>query len=382
MTNPSDVVIIGAGIIGAATAFFATRAGLAVTVIDQGLPASGTTSRCEGNLLISDKELGPELELARYSLGVWQEDLAEFSDLWEFDAKGGIIVATSQAALAGLAELSVHQREHGIDAQPLTDEGLRELEPHITPAAHGAVFYPQDCQVQPILAAAHLLRLAREAGAKVFPNTRVIGFARSGGRVTGVETPSGTFSAAAVLNATGTWAGEVADLAGVNVPVLPRKGFVVVTEPLPERVHHKVYAADYVGDVGSSDAALQTSAVIEDTPAGTILIGSSRERVGFDPSVSTEALRRIGQNAIELFPFLAEVNILRHYHGFRPYCPDHLPVIGPDPRAPGLWHAAGHEGAGIGLSAGTGKLLAQALTGSPSDLPLTPFRPERFEEAA
>src|SRR5699024_2379107 len=109
-----------------------------------------------------------------------------------------------------------------------TDETLRELEPHITLAAHGAVFYPQDCQVQPILAAAHLLRLAQEAGAKVFPHTRATGFTRAGERVTGVQTPSGTFSAGAVLNATGTWAGEVADLAGTRVPVLPRRGFVVV----------------------------------------------------------------------------------------------------------------------------------------------------------
>src|SRR5699024_7513096 len=106
----------------------------------------------------------------------------------------------------------------------------------------------------------------------------------------------------------------------------------VVTEPLPKRVHHKVYAADYVSDVGSSDAALQSSAAVEDTPAGTILIGSSRERVGFDSRTSPAALRRIGEGAIELFPFLADVAIMRHYHGFRPYCPDHLPVIGPDPR--------------------------------------------------
>jgi len=73
--------------------------------------------------------------------------------------------------------------------------------------------------------------------------------------------------------------------------------------------------------------------------------------------------------------------MLRHYHGFRPFCPDHLPVIGHDPRAPGLWHAAGHEGAGIGLGPGTGKLLAQALAGETPDMALDPFRPERFDEA-
>lgn len=156
----------------------------------------------------------------------------------------------------------------------------------------------------------------------------------------------------------------------------------MVTEPLPPRVFHKVYAAEYIDNVGSADAGLQASPVVEGTPAGTILIGSSRERVGFDSTVSTEALRAIAANAIDLFPFLERTRIMRHYHGFRPYCPDHLPVIGPDPRAPGLWHACGHEGAGIGLAAGTGKLLAQALVGDDPELPLDPFRPERFGDAA
>jgi len=128
----------------------------------------------------------------------------------------------------------------------------------------------------------------------------------------------------------------------------------------------------------SSDAGLQTSTVIEGTRGGTILIGSSRERVGFDRGMSLPALREIAGKALALFPVLAGVRIMRAYLGFRPYCPDHLPVIGHDARAPGLWHASGHEGAGIGLSVGTGKLLAQALAGRTPDLDLTPFAPERF----
>jgi glycine/D-amino acid oxidase-like deaminating enzyme len=156
----------------------------------------------------------------------------------------------------------------------------------------------------------------------------------------------------------------------------------MVTEPLPPMVHHKVYAAEYIDNVGSSDAGLQASPVVEGTPSGTILIGSTRERVGFDRTVSTDALRLLAGNAMALFPFLEHVKAIRHYHGFRPYCPDHLPVIGHDDRAPGLWHAAGHEGAGIGLSAGTGKLLAQALAGHLPDLDLASFAPARFGEQA
>lgn len=383
----SDVLIIGAGIIGCATAYFAARAGLSVTVVDRGHPASGTTSRCEGNILVSDKELGPELELTRYSLGLWQGELAEHGRLWEFERKGGIIVASRETSLASLERFSAAQREFGIESHRLDESELRELEPNVTERALGAALYPGDCQVQPILAASQLLRLARGLGAQLVTRAPVTALLR-GGRgghgdtVVGARTTRGDFHAAHVVNATGPWAGAIGEMAGVRVPVMPRRGFVMVTEPLPPMVHHKVYAAEYVDNVGSGDAGLQASPVVEGTPSGTVLIGSSRERVGFDPAVSAEALRTIARNAIELFPFLERTRMLRHYHGFRPYCPDHLPVIGADPRAPGLWHAAGHEGAGIGLGPGTGKLLAQALTGGEPELSLTPFRPERFEEEA
>ncbi|UNX55101.1 FAD-binding oxidoreductase [Georgenia sp. TF02-10] len=373
-----DLLVVGAGIVGAATAYLAARAGLAVTVVDRAAPAAGTSSHGEGNVLVSDKELGPELDLAQYSSEVWRTELGEHADAWEFEAKGGLVVAATEQSLAALTALAEVQRGAGVAATPVAAEDLPALEPHLADGLAGAVHYPQDAQLMPMLAVAHLLRLARDAGAAVRPRTEVTGFLRAGDRVVGVRTPGGDVPAGAVLNAAGPWSGQVAALAGVDLPVAPRRGFVLVTEPVPVLVRHKVYAAEYVSDVASSDAALQSSPVVEGTPAGTILIGSTRERVGFDATVSVPALARLAAAAVGLFPALAGVVVMRHYHGFRPYCPDHLPVIGPDPRAPGLWHAAGHEGAGVGLAAGTAALLVQALTGAATALPLDPFRPERF----
>ncbi|KJS51419.1 FAD-dependent oxidoreductase, partial [Streptomyces rubellomurinus subsp. indigoferus] len=107
-----------------------------------------------------------------------------------------------------------------------------------------------------------------------------------------------------VVNGAGTWGGELAALAGVHLPVLPRRGFVLVTEPLPRIVRHKVYAADYVADVASGSAALQTAAVVGGTPGGPGLSGASRERVGFDRTMSQEVLRRLAGQAAALFPVL------------------------------------------------------------------------------
>jgi len=379
--RPVDVVVVGAGIVGAACAYYAARAGLHVLVVDRGPVAGGTTGAGEGNLLASDKAPGPELELILHSLRLWQALGDELgADAFELDDKGGLVVASTPEGLRALRELATSQREHGVVAEEVAPAALPEHEPAIAAGLAGGVYYPQDMQLQPMLAAAHLIRAAvREHGAAFRTGTEVTGVIRTrDGRVSGVFTPAGVISCGAVVNAAGTWAGPVADLAGAPVPIEPRRGFILVTEPLPPTIQHKVYAAEYVANVASDSSDLQTSAVVESTRAGTVLIGASRERVGFDRTFSLPVLRRLAAQAVALFPVLADVHAIRAYRGFRPFSPDHLPVIGPDPRAPGLLHACGHEGAGIGLAPVTGELITAALTGARPPLDPAPFRPERF----
>jgi glycine/D-amino acid oxidase-like deaminating enzyme len=375
----TDVVVVGAGVVGAACAYFAARAGLSVTVVDRGPVAAGTTGSGEGNILVSDKEPGPELELALLSNRLWRE-LAGLGG-FEFEPKGGLVVAETTEILDALATLADGQAGRGVEHTLVAEEELPGYEPHLTRDVAGGVFYPQDAQVQPMLAAARLIQ--HGPGATLRTGTTVTGFLREGDRVTGVRTDKGDIPAGAVVNASGTWGGELAALAGLDLPILPRRGFILVTEPISGRlgvplIRHKVYTAAYVTDVASDSAGLSTSAVVEGTPAGTVLIGASRERVGFDRTVSIPVLETLARQAVRLFPVLAAHRVIRTYCGFRPYCPDHLPVIGADPRAPGLYHACGHEGAGIGLAPATGHLIAGQLTGAAPEMDLSPFRPERF----
>ncbi|MGH6653605.1 MAG: NAD(P)/FAD-dependent oxidoreductase [Actinocrinis sp.] len=377
-----DVVIVGGGMVGASCAYYAARAGLRVVLVDRGPVAGGTTGAGEGNLLVSDKPPGPELDLALLSLRLWRALADEpFGRAIEFEAKGGLVVAGDPKSLDALIGLADDQRRAGVSAKAVAADELRGVEPHLATGQAGGVFYPQDSQVQPALAAAHLIKAARGYGACLRTDETVTGvLLTSSGAVRGVQTGRGAIHAPAVVNAAGVWGGSVASLAGVALPVRPRRGFILVTEPLPRMVRHKVYAADYVADVASDSAGLQTSPVVEGTASGPVLIGASRERVGFDRTVSLPVLRRLAVQAIALFPFLEQVNALRTYVGFRPYLPDHLPAIGADPRVPGLYHACGHEGAGIGLAPATGHLIAQALTGRPTDVDLAPFRPDRFAQ--
>jgi glycine/D-amino acid oxidase-like deaminating enzyme len=374
------VVVVGAGIVGAACAWALSGDGHRVTVLDRGPVGAGTTSRGEGNILVSDKEPGPELELAQWSARLWRGlgvDLG--ADDLELEAKGGLVVAADATSVAGLASLADRQAAAGVTVESVAAQELSSYEPHLAGGLAGGAFYPGDQQVQPVRAAAALLRGARRRGAEFRSRVEVTGLrAGAGGSVVEVLTDRGTVPADLVVNAAGTWGGTLSTRFGAPVPVLPRRGFILVTEPLPGVVRHKVYSADYTTTVASGDAGLQTSVVVEGTRGGTVLIGASRERVGFDGPVDYEIVRILAGQAVHLFPVLADMSLLRVYRGFRPYCPDHLPVIGADPRLPGLFHACGHEGAGIGLAPATGALIADLIAGRHPEVDPAPFRPERF----
>ncbi|MFJ4973063.1 NAD(P)/FAD-dependent oxidoreductase [Streptomyces sp. NPDC088755] len=378
-----DLVVIGAGVVGAACAYYAAQAGLSVAVVDRGPVAGGTSGSGEGNLLVSDKEPGPELELARMSLSLWGELAHALPHDIEFELKGGLVVAEDDEQLRRLREFATAQARCGVAVEEVDTRGLRAREPHLAPGLAGGFHYPEDAQVQPARAAARLLESAGRAGARLILGEEVTAVTTTpDGRVSGVRTARRRLLTGAVVNAAGTWAGRIAELAGSHLPVQPRRGFVLVTEPLPSLIRHKVYAAGYVADVASGEAELQTSPVVEGTPAGPVLIGASRERVGFDRRISAEAVQRLAGAATGLFPVLAQVRVLRIYCGFRPYLPDHLPAIGPDPYVSGLFHACGHEGAGIGLAPATGLAITQQLTGERAAVDVGPFDPGRLVEPA
>ncbi|HEY3506874.1 MAG TPA: FAD-binding oxidoreductase [Actinocatenispora sp.] len=378
----ADVVVIGAGIVGACCGYELAARGLSVLIVDRGAVAAGTTAAGEGNLLVSDKTPGPELTLATLSLALWRElpdrltaDLGHVPDL-ELEDKGGLMVARTEAAATALRALAETQRKAGVTADEVAADAVPELEPHLTRELATTVYYPQDQQVQPVLAATAILAAAVARGATVAPDAEVTGVERTTGGLR-VQTTTGPVSTPAVVVAAGPWSGRIAALAQGRLPVEPRRGLVLVTEPLPPTVRHKVYDAGYVADVGSADAGLASSAVVEATRAGTVLIGSTRERIGFDDSVRVAALRLLAAGAVALFPVLGAATAIRAYGGFRPYSPDHLPVIGPDPAVPGLWYATGHEGAGIGLAPATGRLLGELFVGAPPSTDPTPFAADR-----
>ena len=378
-TRHPDVLVIGGGIVGAACGYYLVRAGLAVELLEQGFPASRTSGACEGNLLLWDKELTKELPLAQRSLMLWRELAQELDVDFEYEPKGSIMVVEEEAGLGPMARKVEELAKAGVPGKILGQQALHAEEPALAPELPGGALFPEDAQVDPRYATAALIEGGQKHGLRVRTNAAVrrvhLG---SAGRVEAVETASERIPAGAVVMAAGVWTREVAATAGLEVPVHPRKGHIVVVERAPSLIRRKLMEAGYVATVESSDAALQVAMVAESTRAGTLLLGSSRQLVGFDRSVSVRVAAAIAARAIRFFPALAGLRCIRTYAGLRPFSPDHLPLIGPVAGAEGVYVATGHEGSGICLAPATGRLIAQWVTGEPLDFPAEWFRPDRF----
>ena len=382
-----EVLVVGAGIIGAAVASRLAAAGLDVCLLDRLGPAAGTSSAGEGNVLVSDKVPGPDLALALRGVELWHElagEAGEAGERVEFEAKGGLVVAHDEKELDALFTLAESQSQLGAHVELVAAGALHELEPALTEDLRGGAYYEQDCQVQPMAAVDFLVRQFGAHGGRLVRGAEVVGAEHDGqGILRSVRTTLGTVAVGTcVVNASGPWAGEVARRLGTAIPVEPRRGHVLVTEPEPPFVRHKVSEASYVSSVHDNGAGLACSAVVEATRSGTMLLGSSREFVGFSRELDPGIIRTIAARAVALFPDLARGRLMRAYVGFRPTTPDRLPIIGSDHSVGGIYHATGHEGAGIGLALVTAEIVETLVLGRTPSMDLAPFAPGRFATGA
>jgi D-hydroxyproline dehydrogenase subunit beta len=375
--KPCEVAVVGAGIVGVATAWELRARGVDVALLDRGEVSGATTGLGEGNVLCSDKEVGPELELTLAGLGVYDELEELLGEGPRIRRKGALIVHRGQETWAGEAARVARLREAGVDGRLLDLAELRAMEPELTGELAGASFFPADLQCAPrAIARALAARLPR-----VHTGVEVQAVALEHDTVTGLRTSEGVLPCAAAVIAAGPWSRPLAEAARLTLPLEPRKGQLVrLAAPTRDErlIRHKVVEAGYLGSVASVDAGLQVTTVLETTWEGDVLVGSSRERRGFDLAVDDAVSGAMLDKAFALMPGLRGLALDAAWAGLRPWLPDHLPAIGPSRAVEGLWLATGHEGAGVALGPVTGRLVAQLYAGEAPVVDPAPFSPDRF----
>jgi D-hydroxyproline dehydrogenase subunit beta len=372
--KPCEVAVVGAGIVGAATAFELQARGVDVALLDRGDVSSGTTGLGEGNVLCSDKNAGPELALTVAALAVYDELEERLGEGARIRRKGALIVHREASGWAEEPARLERLRAFAVEGRLVAADELRAMEPELTGEVRGASFFPRDLQCDPRAIA----RALAEGVARVHTGVRVEAIELAGGRVSGLHTSEGSLACGMVVVAAGAWSRALVEPVGVALPLEPRKGQLVrLRAPRPDLVRHKVVEAAYLASVASTDAALQVTTVVETTWDGDVLVGSSRERRGFDLAVDEAVSEAMLARAAGLFPSLLQLPVDAAWAGLRPWLPDHLPAIGPT-AVDGLWLATGHEGAGVALGPVSGRLLAQLYAGETTVVDAEPFAPSRF----
>jgi hydrogen cyanide synthase HcnC len=398
MVRGSDVVVVGGGVIGCAVAYYAARRGLDVTLIDN--PKRGrATSASAGGLWPLGESVGlgcgvifykamkvagggtghtgperlppPFLDLALASRAMFPALIDELRDSAgvdvEFEKTSLLFVMYDEGDQAFARRLWEDYPEHRRSFEFLTPAEVAIAEPALTRDLVGALRFHDDDQLNPYPLADAFRAAARAHGATVLSHTEVTAVRRNGQRVTGVVTRDGVIPCRIMVNAAGAWAGQVARMAGVDVPVHPVRGQIVCTETLPHVLN----------------ACLSTTdCYLAQKRHGEIIIGSTTEDAGFDTNVTASAIGSLTAGAIRAVPGLERVRVKRVWSGLRPGSPDELPILGPVEGLSGLLLACGHFRTGVLNAPLTGLVLADLIAGQPPAHPIEPFLLSRFGQPA
>ena len=354
----SEVAIIGAGLIGIGTAFFLNQAGINnICVIDRGGALGEASGANAGGLWFAQQspELGPIVALARASSRLYDELASQF----DFDFRRcGMVELLYDEKQMGEAETKLATvRDAGFRAEKVTGKHARSLEPGLGFTPDGALYYPDEARLHPAELGAGLMRHLKEKGVRFCLGTEVRELTPK------IETAHGSLEAETTVIASGAWTPQVTRALGWEPPIKPMRGTLLAVAPLPETLHHTVLAARYYYWQLSS---------------GHIAGGGSIDDVGFEQGVEPATTKLIRDEMEQLVPAVVGQPTTCAWSGFRPYCDDMKPVIGPVPGQERMFVAAGHFKKGVMLAPVTGKILADLITQGQTNLPIGPLSPARF----
>jgi len=362
----TDAIIIGGGIIGCASAYYLAARGIRSVVLERRGIATEASGANAGMVGASGGVPGSTLAHTKKSLELLVRDAEELGRPVELVRQGRVSLAASDAEWAEVQDFAATRQAGGVETHLLSSDELRQLEPAVAPTFVGAAYVPGDGHVNPFLLTHAYAAAARRLGAEVRLGVEAIRLEVADDAVTGVLTQAGLITAPRVVVAAGAWSASLLAPLGITIPVRPGRGQMLVTEPLPPLTAR----------------ALRTSQIgIRQDVHGHILIGSAVEDVGYNREVTLPVLSQFCRLATAMVPALKEARIIRAWAGLRPMTPDSLPIIDTVPDVDGLFLVNGHSRTGLTYAAVSAWLLAQLVTEGRTDLPLDPFRLDRFPAA-
>lgn len=368
MSRRPDAVVVGAGIVGAAVAWQLSRDGLAVAVVDAGIAGGGATAGGMGHVVVMD-DSPAQLALTHYSRALLHDIAEELPPACELERNGTLWIAEDEAQLDAARAKRAYYEDHDVACELLDAHQLAAAEPELRAGLAGALRVTGDMVVYPPALGRWFLDRAADLGATVSIRTHI--------------DTLGSIDAPVVVNATGAAAAQLTP----GLRIEPRKGHLVITERYAPFCRHQLVELGYLhsahcspGESGVSAASVAFN--LQPRRTGQLLIGSSRELVGWDARVNRGIVARMLARAAHFTPRVAALRAVRTWTAFRPATPDNLPCIGRAPDQDGVWVAAGHEGLGITTALGTAAVLSDLIAGRAPHIDAQPYDPARMMAAA
>jgi len=363
-----DVVVAGAGIVGAACARRLASSGLRTWIVDPHFAGSGATAAGMGHLVVMD-DSDEQFALTRYSQQLWNELEERLPKSIEFQKNGTLWIATDDEELNIVAKKREYYVARGMAAESIDARALYDYEPNLRRGFVGALRVTEDSILYPPAAARWLLDDAAVSGAHVRIGESIVEANESQVRLSSGE----LIACGAWVNATGIGASQLCP----GLPIRPRKGHLLITDRHPNFVRHQLVELGYLKSA-HGHATESVAFNVQPRMTGQLIIGSSRQFDVTTRIVEPQILNRMLRRAIDFLPDLVNLSAIRSWTGFRAATPDSLPLIGPWPKMPGCYLASGHEGLGITTALGTAELIAAQILSHTTPIPMKPYLPERF----
>lgn len=373
----ADVVIIGAGIVGASAALFLRKRGRSVILLESGLVGQQASGANFGNVRRQGRPLA-QLPLANRASPIWRSLKELLGEDVEYLEAGHMRVCYRERPeiADGFVDYARAAAETGLELEVLSGNALRQRFPFLGPEVIAGSFSARDGHANPRLVAPAFGRAAARAGAAVFENTRVASVEKVGEDFQVRAEDGRVFRAPALLVTAGAWADAFAAQFGEPVPLTTRGPTMSVTEPVPYAIGPSI---------GVSTPLEVESVYFRQIPRGNVIIGGSTRnpvcpeirRAYVEPANTLTQLQQIQR----LAPALARLNIIRVWTGIESYLPDDLPVMGPSGAVSGLFYAFGFCGSGFQTGPAVGDVMAELIDTGATDTPIGLYAIDRFLEA-
>ncbi len=381
MPSP-DALVIGAGAVGAATAYELAKAGYRVLVLEQSGIASGATGASEGMVhSFAKRPLGLETTLGIESYAMFPRLLEELGVDFEFFPKPRIIVIDDERHIDIMERWAAKKRAAGLQEELLDDKAVHDVEPLLGERIVGGVYTPTQGVVNPMLLTRGYLTAVLRLGGEVANYEPVVGIDREGDRVVAVRSPKRRVTPGLVVNAAGIGAEAIAQMVGITVTIVPKRAHMLVSEVIPPDTFRCAVSCSRNVIAGLNPTTLQ----YEDNPGetaareaggfsawqlssftsvrnGNMLFCGGFAFAGLDKSVDPKVVTAMSANIRHIVPAFGALRIVRAWAGLEPCTADNNLILGPTRSLRNFYFAAGHGNAGIMMSPATGVVLRELIT--------------------